>query len=90
VKDSNEAIENAQNAITSKADNITGATSDKENAEMEKESAEHQLQSLGDYAGDLHEQCDFVMKNFDIRQGARLKEIEAIQEAKSILSGMEG
>jgi len=90
VKDSNAAIDDNQNAIANKADNISSAKSDKENAEMEKESAEHQLQSLGDYAADLHEQCDFVLKNFDIRQAARLKEIEAIQEAKAILSGMEG
>jgi len=89
VKDSNAAIDDNQNAIMNKADNISSAKADKENAEMEKESAEHQLQSLGEYAADLHEQCDFVLKNFDIRQAARLKEIEAIQEAKAILSGME-
>jgi chromosome segregation ATPase len=89
VNDSNAAIDDNQNAILNKADNISSAKADRENAEMEKESAEHQLQSLGDYAADLHEQCDFVLKNFDIRQAARLKEIEAIQEAKAILSGME-
>jgi len=90
VNDSNKAIDDLQAAITSKTDNISVAESDKESAVMEKEASEHQLQSLGDYAADLHEQCDFVLKNFDTRQAARLKEIEAIQEAKSILSGMQG
>jgi chromosome segregation ATPase len=90
VKDSNAAIDDLENAITNKSDNIATAETDNETAEMEKESNEHQLQSLADYAADLHGQCDFVLKNFDIRQAARLKEIEAIQEAKSILSGMQG
>jgi len=90
VNDSNAAIDDLESAITNKSDNISSAQSDKAEAEMEKDSTEHQLQSLGDYAADLHEQCDFVLKNFDVRQAARLKEIEAIQEAKAILSGMDG
>jgi len=35
----------------------------------------------------LHADCDYVLKNFNIRQQARQEEIEAIQEAKAILSG---
>ena len=31
--------------------------------------------------------CDFVMKNFEIRQTARDEEIEALKQAKAILSG---
>eukprot|EP00415_Alexandrium_ostenfeldii_P003050 UN3050 len=46
-----------------------------------------ELESLADYKADLHGQCDFVMKNFDVRQKARLQEMEAIQAAKGILSG---
>merc|ERR1719198_2854737 len=36
---------------------------------------------------ELHESCDFVMKNFEIRQTAREEEIEALKQAKAILSG---
>jgi len=39
------------------------------------------------YERDLHAQCDFVLKNFSIRQKARMQEVDAIQQAKSILSG---
>jgi hypothetical protein len=49
---------------------------------------EDELESLADVEADLHNECDFVLQNFDIRQKARLQEIEAISEAKSILSGM--
>lgn len=46
-----------------------------------------ELQQLGDEKADLHKSCDFVLKNFDIRQKARDEEIEALRQAKSILSG---
>jgi len=31
--------------------------------------------------------CDFVVKNFEIRQTARDEEVEALRQAKAILSG---
>ena len=35
----------------------------------------------------LHLECDFTLKNFDISQTARMEEIEAIEQAKAVLSG---
>jgi len=46
------------------------------------------LKSLGGAKTDLHQSCDFVIKNFDIRQDARIEEIEALRQAKAILSGL--
>jgi hypothetical protein len=89
VTDSDSTIQALQEAIVQKTDNVATATADKENAELEATATEEQLQGLASYAADLHEECDFVLKNFDLRQAARLKEIEAIQEAKAILSGMQ-
>ena len=40
-----------------------------------------------EYRSDLHGQCDFIVKNFDLRKSARTTEIEAIADAKAILSG---
>merc|ERR1712087_504543 len=45
------------------------------------------LEGLHEYKGDLHKSCDFIMKNFEARQQARQAEIEALGEAKAILSG---
>jgi len=45
------------------------------------------LEQLSNYNGELHQSCDFIMKNFEIRQTARDEEIEALKQAKSILSG---
>merc|ERR1719382_497802 len=46
------------------------------------------LEGLHAYKGDLHKSCDFIMKNFEARQAARQAEMEALAEAKAILSGM--
>jgi len=45
------------------------------------------LEGLSAYLASLHGDCDYVVKNFDIRQEARAQEIEALQQAKQILSG---
>jgi len=39
---------------------------------------------------ELHNSCDFVVANFDARQAARTAEIEALRQAKAILSGSGG
>merc|ERR1719238_1173808 len=51
------------------------------------ESAVTELENLANVKQDLHSECDFVLDNFEIRQKARLQEMEAIAEAKQILNG---
>jgi hypothetical protein len=88
VKDSNALIDELTTTITEKTKGKADANLEKSQAEADKESTEGELADLADYKADLHDQCDFVLKNFDVRQKARLLEIEAIQKAKAILSGM--
>lgn len=88
VKDSNALIDELTTTITEKTKGKADADIKKTQAEADKQSAEGELADLAAYKADLHDQCDFVLKNFDIRQKARLLEIEAIQKAKAILSGM--
>merc|ERR1719335_1687043 len=45
------------------------------------------LADLSSETAATHEACDFVLKNFDVRQTARAQEIEALGQAKAILSG---
>jgi len=87
VKDSNGLIKELQDAITEKTKGKADAELEKEQATVDLGAANAELESLAGYKGDLHEQCDFIVKNFDIRQNTRLQEIEAIGEAKAILSG---
>merc|ERR1719263_398047 len=39
------------------------------------------------YLGGLHEECDWLLKNFEAREAARTGEIDALGKAKAVLSG---
>lgn len=49
--------------------------------------AKEDLQDLESTAMALHETCDWTLQNFDARQKARSEEVDALNEAKSYLSG---
>lgn len=55
-----------------------------------KKSLKGDAQELADIAAEtaeLHENCDFLMKNFGLRQSARTEELEGLQQARAMLSG---
>lgn len=88
VKDSNDLIAKLNESVSMKTKAKATAKMDFEQAKSDLESTETELASLAQYEADLHRDCDFVLKNFNIRQKARMDEMEAIQQAKAILSGM--
>lgn len=88
VKDSNDLIAKLNESVSMKTKAKATAKMDSEQAKSDLESTETELESLAQYEADLHRDCDFVLKNFNIRQKARMDEMEAIQQAKAILSGM--
>jgi len=88
VKDSNDLIKSLSDAITDKTDGIASSKTEAENAKSDHTATIEELELLAEHKAELHGQCDFTLSNFDIRQKARLQEIEAIGQAKAILSGM--
>merc|ERR1719267_441680 len=88
VKDSNNLIKSLTDAITEKTDGIASSKTEAENAKSDHTATVEELELLAEHKAELHGQCDFTLSNFDIRQKARLQEIEAIGQAKAILSGM--
>merc|ERR1719446_1083250 len=44
--------------------------------------------ALDDMAKSLHDQCDFLLDHFTERQSKRTQEIDALNQAKAIFSGM--
>jgi len=87
VKDSNDLIKQLSDSVASKTKAKSTAAQDSEQAKSDLGSAVGELESLALTAEDLHGECDWVLKNFAARQKARLDEIEAIGQAKGILSG---
>merc|ERR1719231_1352172 len=87
IADTNESIAGLTKEITSKTKAKAQAKKDLSSTQGDLADTVTELENLGKYNGDLHGECDYVMKNFDIRQNARAEEIEALQQAKQILNG---
>jgi hypothetical protein len=87
VKDTNSSVEEKNRDIVHKSEVKAKAEADLVQANDDKEAVMLELEQLGNYKGELHESCDFIVKNFEIRQQARDEEIEALKQAKAILSG---
>jgi len=87
VMETNASIEQAKKEIIHKSEAKAKAEADLASAEENLANVELELEQLANMNEQLHKSCDFILKNFDIRQQAREEEIEALKEAKAILSG---
>merc|ERR1719264_1809528 len=87
VKETNASIEAKSKEIANKNELKAKAEVELVETKEAKESVMLELEQLSNYNAELHQSCDFVMKNFDVRQTARDEEIEALKQAMAILSG---
>merc|ERR1719453_3039752 len=87
VKETNLSIEAKSKDIVEKSEVRAKAESDLVETKEAKEAVMLELEQLSNYDAELHQSCDFVLKNFDLRQTARDEEVEALKQAKAILSG---
>jgi chromosome segregation ATPase len=87
VKDTNASIEEKARAITNKTGEKAEAEVDLTSAQEARTTALNEQQELKNEEADLHKSCDFLMKNFDVRQGALDQEIQSLYEGKSVLMG---
>lgn len=87
VEDTNGSVKSLSKLIVTKTGEKAAATKEKIETEGDLKDTEAEIEGLGKYDADLHGDCDYILKNFDTRQEARQQEIEALQQAKSILSG---
>merc|ERR550537_1808083 len=83
VKDSNSSIQQKTKTQVNKVEEKAKAEEDLNQATQDKENALLELEQLSNYNAELHQSCDFIMKNFEIRQTARDEEIEALKQAKA-------
>jgi len=87
VKETNASIEAKSKEMVNKTEEKAKAEADLTESNESKENVLLELEQLSNYNAELHQSCDFVMKNFEIRQTARDEEIDALKQAKAILSG---
>merc|ERR1712060_623212 len=87
VKETNASIETKSMEIVEKSEMRAAAEEELVETKEAKEAVLLELEQAANYKAQLHQSCDFVLKNFDLRQTARDEEVEALKQAKAILSG---
>lgn len=87
VKDTNNIITGKNKAIVEKSAEKGTAEENRVAEEQARDSNQTSIEQLKNEDVDLHKSCDYVSKNFEVRQEARDQEVEALRQAKSILSG---
>jgi len=87
IADTNGSVEALQKEVTFKIQAKSRAGKDMAAAQSDLADTNEELEGLAKYNANLHAECDYMLKNFDVRQSARAQEIEALQQAKQILSG---
>merc|ERR1719388_95345 len=85
VKETNASIETKTKEMINKSEDKAKAEAELTESNEAKENVLLELEQLSNYNAELHQSCDFVMKNFEIRQTARDEEIDALKQAKAIL-----
>merc|ERR1719321_1462014 len=82
---------NKRAADTKSVNEKEGAKADAEAAlqaaKEEKKATEQALLELNEVIRDLHNECDWLLDNFDLRKEARASEVEALKKAKAVLAG---
>merc|ERR550514_58306 len=87
MKDSTASNEAALKDVTNKSQRMAKADAESVQASNDLKATITDLLTLGEYNQELHKKCDFLVKNFDLRQQSRVQEMEALAQAKAIFQG---
>jgi len=87
IANSNASIAALTEEVTTKSKNKAKAHKALIQTESDIMDTFKELEGLHKENADLHSECDYVLKNFDVRQKGRGEEIESLQQAMQILSG---
>jgi len=88
IKDSNKLISANTEDMANKSSAKAKADAELAQAKGDLKGTIDTILTLGDTAKTLHDQCDFLLKHFTERQANRQQEIDALNQAKAIFSGM--
>merc|ERR1719389_1334831 len=73
--------------LTDKEGYKAEAESNLEAAKEGKTAKVKELMATEEYISSLHGECDWLISNYDLRKNARTGEVEALKNAKAVLSG---
>merc|ERR1719247_1405970 len=87
MTESNALMAAKMEAIVNLGKELAATEEDLIQADTDLQNTIDDMEEIAATVADLHSACDFVLKNFDLRQKARGEEMEALQQALGILSG---
>merc|ERR1719498_810652 len=87
VSETNASIKAAQESIMNKSEAKAKAEGTRTETNVELDTTMDTLETLVQENRDLHGECDYTLKNFDVKQASRDDEIEALKQSSAILSG---
>merc|ERR1719324_1127109 len=87
MKDSADKRAEDSTAITEKTAAKAGLETDLQAAKDGKKAEEKELMATKMYMANLHDECDWLLENFELRKQARAEETDALKKAKAVLSG---
>merc|ERR1719198_1711809 len=87
MTDSNDSIIAYTKAISNMSESLAKAKEDLVATKEALAANGVELEDLHGTEASLHKSCDYLLKNFEVRQAARLDEMDGLNEAKAILSG---
>jgi len=86
MKDSNKSIKSLRKQITDKTAELAADDADFAGVKADLVQNFKDLEALNDLSNNVHSECDFVLNNFEARQSARVAEMDALNEAKAMMS----
>jgi len=86
MTDSNKMIHAARKETTDKTEQLAKAEEDHTRFSGDLKKTIEEILALGDYAQQMHGECDFLMKNYEARATARTEEVDALNQAKHIFA----
>merc|ERR1719321_899482 len=87
AKDTNESIDTKTNDLISKQKSRAKNDKQRTKKKVNHDDVTETLEQLYKQAHDIHADCDYILKNFDIRVTARDEEIEALKQTIAMFSG---
>jgi len=87
VKNTNDSVEEKAKDLINKGEGKAKAEKGLVQSKSAQDGIGSELEELYSASADLHKSCDFIVKNFDMRQSARDEEIEALKQTISMFSG---
>merc|ERR1711904_28522 len=87
MSDASEKRAQDSKAITDKEGAKAETETEVESNKESKQSKTIEAMETAKYISGLHEECDWLLKNYEARKAARTGEIDALGKAKAVLNG---